>query len=106
VLRLVLAVLVSLSALLAAVGAPGALGLLLVAVPVAAAIGLYAVADVVDHGRSRTSVVLVAASLLLVVLAAAARRPELALSCLVCLTAESATRRRTALSDGSEEAAA
>ncbi len=90
--------------LLGAAGAEGAaLGVLLLAVPVAAAAVLYAVAEVVDQERSRTAAVPAGAALLLIVLAAATRRPELALGCLVCLAAdhlaaESATRKRTALS--------
>ena len=82
--RLAPAALGFLAVVLSSTGAESAaLGVLLVAVPVAAAAGLGAVAEVVDHERSRTSVIPAALSLLLIVAAAATRRPELALGCLV-----------------------
>lgn len=65
-----------------------ALGVLLVAVPVGAAAGLYVVIEVVDHQRSRASAIPAALSLLLLVAAAATRRPELALGCLACAAAD------------------
>jgi hypothetical protein len=84
-------------------------GLLLIAIPVAAAAALYAIVEVVDHERSRTAVAPAAGTLLLIVAAAAMRRPELALGCLVCLaaewlldSAESATRKRITLSAARE----
>ena len=112
-LRIAPAGLALLSVVLAATGLPGAaLGALLAAVPLAAAVALLAVADVVDHGRSRVSVVPAAASLLLIVLAAASRRPEVALGCVVCLglgwvvaSADRATRKRSALSAARTRAA-
>ena len=95
---------------LAAVGLAGeALGVLLFAVPVAAAVGLQAVAGVVDHERSRVSAIPAAVSILLIVGAAAMRRPELALGCLLCFGADwvvaaagSFTRKRSAFSEARE----
>jgi hypothetical protein len=72
---------------LSSAGADGtALVVLLVAVPVGAAAGLYVVLEVGDHQRSHASAIPAALSLLLLVAAAATRRPELALGCLACLT--------------------
>jgi len=86
VLRLAPSGLALSAVLLGAAGAAGAaLGILLLAVPITAVAGLYVVAEVVDHERSRAAAVPAAAALLLLVLAAATRRPELALGCLVCL---------------------
>jgi hypothetical protein len=103
VLRLAPVGLVLIGVAVAAAGADRvAFLLLLAAVPLAAAAGLVVVAEAVDHGRSRTSALPAAFSVGLIVLAAATRRPELALGCLACLTTESATRKRIALSAARE----
>ena len=57
---------------------------LLVAVVVAAVVGLQTVASVVEGERSRTSAVLAGVALLSLLAAGATRTPELALGCLLC----------------------
>jgi hypothetical protein len=77
------------SVVLEAVGAGAvALLVLLAAVVVAAAVGLQAVAEVVDDQRSRAGVMPIGLALLFLVAAGATRTPELALGCLVCLGLE------------------
>ena len=87
----------ALLALIAGLGGASELAfyLLLIAIVAAAARGLEAVGQVVEHRAGLPAVVLAGASLLAVVAAAAARTPGIALLCLVALGLEELGSLRT-----------